>query len=71
MKEFIDIAVSKTGIEGLLEVYVEDAEEPLHHDLGVNRAPVDRVRSPSKCHCLNVNEAGAMVRALSPAAMQV
>lgn len=35
MKEFIDIAVSKTGIEGLLEVYVEDAEEPLHHDLAL------------------------------------
>jgi len=33
VKEFIDIVVSKTGIEGLLEVYVEDAEEPLHHDL--------------------------------------
>lgn len=35
VKEFIDIAVSKTGIEGLLEVYVEDAEEPLHHDLAL------------------------------------
>lgn len=33
VKEFIDIAVSKTGIEGLLEVYVEDAEEPLDHEL--------------------------------------
>jgi hypothetical protein len=33
VKEFLDIAVSKTGIEGLLEVYVEDAEEPLHYDL--------------------------------------
>lgn len=31
VKEFINIAVSKTGIEGLLEVYVEDAEEPLEH----------------------------------------
>lgn len=33
VREFIDIAVSKTGIEGLLEVYVEDAEEPLGHEL--------------------------------------
>jgi hypothetical protein len=33
VKEFIDIAVTKTGIEGLLEVYVEDAEEPLGHEL--------------------------------------
>jgi hypothetical protein len=33
VKEFIDIAVSRTGIEGLLEVYVEDAEEPLDHGL--------------------------------------
>lgn len=33
VKEFIDIAVAKTGIEGLLEVYVEDAEEPLAHEL--------------------------------------
>lgn len=33
VKEFIDIAVIKTGIEGLLEVYVEDAEEPLGHEL--------------------------------------
>lgn len=33
VKEFLDIAVSATGIEGLLEVYVEDAEEPLGHEL--------------------------------------
>ena len=33
VREFIDIAVSKTGIEGLLEVYVEDAEDPLDHEL--------------------------------------
>ena len=33
VKEFIDIVVSKTGIEGLHEVFVEDAQEPLHHDL--------------------------------------
>jgi hypothetical protein len=33
VKEFVDIAVTKTGIEGLLEVYVEDAEEPLGHEL--------------------------------------
>jgi hypothetical protein len=33
VREFIDIAVSKTGIEELVEVYVEDAEEPLKHDL--------------------------------------
>ena len=33
VKEFIDIAVTKTGIEGLLEVYVEDTEEPLSHEL--------------------------------------
>jgi hypothetical protein len=33
VKEFIDIAATKAGIEGLLEVYVEDAEEPLGHEL--------------------------------------
>jgi hypothetical protein len=33
VKEFINIAVSKTGIEELVEVYVEDGEEPLQHDL--------------------------------------
>jgi hypothetical protein len=33
VKEFIDIAVTRTGVEGLLEVYVEDAEEPLGHEL--------------------------------------
>src|SRR3954468_24450401 len=33
VREFIDIAITKTGVEGLLEVYVENAEEPLGHDL--------------------------------------
>jgi hypothetical protein len=33
VKEFIELAVTKTGIEGLLDVYVEDAEDPLDHDL--------------------------------------
>jgi hypothetical protein len=33
VKEFIDIAVTKTGIEELLEVYLEDADEPLGHEL--------------------------------------
>jgi hypothetical protein len=35
VKEFVEIAVTKTGIEGLIEVYVEDAEEPLDHDWGL------------------------------------
>ncbi|UPJ68528.1 hypothetical protein [Bradyrhizobium sp. 191] len=33
VKEFVDIAATKAGIEGLLEVYAEDAEEPLGHEL--------------------------------------
>jgi hypothetical protein len=33
VREFIDIAVTKTGIDGLVEVYVENGEEPLGHEL--------------------------------------
>lgn len=53
VKEFVEIAVMKTGIEGLLEVYVEDAEEPLGHDsvliehLSVEFAPL-HVAKPGK-----------------------
>jgi hypothetical protein len=53
VREFIDIAVTKTGIEGLLEVYVENAEEPLGHDLlllehlSVGFAPI-HVAKPGK-----------------------
>ncbi|WP_035703334.1 hypothetical protein [Bradyrhizobium genomosp. I (2014)] len=51
--EFVEIAVTKTGIEGLIEVYVEDAEEPLGHDavliehLSVEFAPL-HVAKPGK-----------------------
>ncbi len=53
VREFLDIAVTKTGIEGLLEVYVENAEEPLGHDLilmehlSVEFAPI-HVAKPGK-----------------------
>jgi hypothetical protein len=33
VREFIEIAILKTGIEGLLEAYVENGDEPLGHDL--------------------------------------
>lgn len=53
VKEFVEIAITKTGIEGLLEVYAEDAEEPLGHDsvliehLSVEFAPL-HVAKPGK-----------------------
>lgn len=33
VREFLDIVATKTGIEGLLEVYVENGDEPLGEDL--------------------------------------
>lgn len=73
VREFLDLAVTKTGIEGLLEVYVENAEEPLGHDLilvehlAIEFAPI-HVAKPGKIATTVRYQNRHVERAFRPAA---
>lgn len=73
VREFIDIAITKTGVEGLLEVYVENAEEPLGHDLilvehlSIEFAPI-HVARPGKIETTVRYQNRHVERAFRPAA---
>jgi hypothetical protein len=73
VREFIDIAVTKTGIEGLLEVYVENGEEPLGHHLfllehlSIEFAPI-HVAKPGKIETIVRYQGRQVERPFRPAA---
>ena len=73
VREFIELAVTKTGIEGLLEAYVENGEEPLGHDLAllehlsIEFAPV-HVATPGKIETTVRYQDRHVERAFRPAA---
>lgn len=73
VREFIDIAVTKTGIEGLLEVYVENGEEPLDHGiillehLSIEFAPI-HVAKPGKIETTVRYQGRQVEHAFRPAA---
>lgn len=72
VREFIEIAVTKTGIEGLLEVYVENGEEPLGHDLlllehlSIEFAPI-HIAKPGKIETTVRYQGRHVERAFRPA----
>lgn len=73
VREFLDLAVTKTGIEGLLEVYSENAEEPLGHDLIVmEHLPIEfapiHVAKPGKIETTVRYQNRHVERAFRPAA---
>lgn len=73
VREFIDIAVTKTGVEGLLEVYIENGEEPLGHDLillehlSIKFAPI-HVAKPGEIETTVRYQGRQVERAFRPAA---
>ncbi len=73
VREFVEIAETKTGINGLLEVYVENGDEPLGHDLllvehlSIEFAPL-HVAKPGKIETTVRYQGRHVERAFRPAA---
>jgi hypothetical protein len=73
VREFVALAEAKTGIDGLLEVYVENGDEPLGHELllvehlSIEFAPL-HVAKPGKIETTVRYQGRHVERAFRPAA---